>query len=102
MGGSTPAASYQNDVGTGVNSRPFGIPPLVTIIGLLVGFELFGILGAVLAVPVAAALGILIPEVAAALVAPTPLSDAGEASAGDVPREEPMEPPITRDLDPTR
>jgi predicted PurR-regulated permease PerM len=52
-----------------------GVPPLVTITGLLVGFELFGILGAVLAVPMAAALGILLPEIAGALASPTPLSE---------------------------
>lgn len=63
-----------------------GVPPLVTITGPLVGFEIFGILGAILAVPVAAALGILIPEVAGALAAATPLSD-GSGSFGGEPRE---------------
>lgn len=33
-----------------------GVPPLLVIIGLIVGLELFGFLGAILAVPVAAAL----------------------------------------------
>ncbi len=55
-----------------------GIPPPVTIVGLMVGYELLGVLGAILAVPVAAAFGLLIPEVVGALTAPTPLSDAGQ------------------------
>jgi predicted PurR-regulated permease PerM len=61
-----------------------GVPPLATIVGLLVGSELFGILGAILAVPVTAALGILIPEVAGALAAATPLS--GRSPSAEAPK----------------
>lgn len=63
-----------------------GVPPLVTIVGLMVGYELLGVLGAILAVPVAAALGLLIPEVVGALTAPAPLSDAGQPGQQDSPR----------------
>lgn len=64
-----------------------GIPPLVTITGLLIGYELLGVAGAILVLPAAAALGILIPEVIGALAAPTPLSQAGES---------PQEPQVER------
>lgn len=63
-----------------------GIPPLVTIVGLMVGYELLGVLGAILAVPVAAALGLLIPEVVGALAAPTPLSNMGQPAQEASPR----------------
>lgn len=50
--------------------RIVGVPPLLTIVGLIAGFELYGVLGAVLAVPVAVTLGILVPQLVAALTAP--------------------------------
>ncbi|MGH2406088.1 MAG: AI-2E family transporter [bacterium] len=68
-----------------------GIPPLVTITGMLVGFELLGILGAIMALPVAAALGILIPEVLAALAAPAPLSGTDEPPKGDASPRSPRD-----------
>jgi predicted PurR-regulated permease PerM len=78
--------------------RVVGVPPLVTIVGLMVGFELYGVLGAVLAVPVAAALGILVPHLAGALIdseplgaPPDPPSPAAPAAApaDRAPRREP-------------
>ena len=54
-----------------------GLSPLATIIGLIAGYELFGIAGALLAVPAVAALEILVPEMAAALASHAPLSDGG-------------------------
>lgn len=59
-----------------------GLSPLATIIGLIAGFELFGLAGALLAVPIIAALELLIPELAGALASHAPLSDGG-------PRAEP-------------
>jgi hypothetical protein len=55
-----------------------GLSPLATIIGLIAGYELFGIAGALLAVPTVAALEILVPEMAAALASHAPLSDGGQ------------------------
>lgn len=54
-----------------------GLSPLATIIGLIAGYELFGIVGALLAVPMVAALEILVPELATALASHAPLSDGG-------------------------
>jgi predicted PurR-regulated permease PerM len=42
-----------------VLGRAVGVPPLVVFLSVLAGAELFGILGALLAVPVAAALQVL-------------------------------------------
>lgn len=63
-----------------------GLSPLATIIGLIAGFELFGVAGALLAVPIIAALEILVPELAGALASHAPLSDGGPRPA---PAEEP-------------
>jgi predicted PurR-regulated permease PerM len=54
-----------------------GLSPLATIIGLIAGYELFGVAGALLAVPTVAALEILVPELATALASHAPLSDGG-------------------------
>ena len=46
-----------------VMKKAVGIPPIVTILSMLVGFELLGAVGAVLAVPVASILGIFIFDI---------------------------------------
>lgn len=48
-----------------IMSRAVGLSPLFTIIALLVGIKLLGIVGGLLAVPVAAALQVMVAEVAA-------------------------------------
>jgi predicted PurR-regulated permease PerM len=48
-----------------IMSRAVGLSPLFTIIALLVGIKLLGIVGGLLAVPVAAALQVIVAEVSA-------------------------------------
>jgi predicted PurR-regulated permease PerM len=48
-----------------IMSRAVGLSPLFTITALLVGFRLLGITGGLLAVPVAAALQVIVAEIAA-------------------------------------
>ena len=48
-----------------IMSRAVGLSPLLTIIALLAGIKLLGIIGGLLAVPVAAALQVIVAEVAA-------------------------------------
>ena len=62
-----------------------GLSPVTTIIGLIAGFQLFGIAGALLAVPMVTALEILVPELAAALSSHAPLSEG--ARPGDTARQ---------------
>jgi predicted PurR-regulated permease PerM len=42
--------------------KAVGLNPLVSIVSMLVGAKLFGILGALLAIPVATALSVIIKE----------------------------------------
>jgi len=48
-----------------IMGRAVGMPPLLIIVALLVGVDLLGILGALLAVPVAAALAVIASEIVA-------------------------------------
>jgi hypothetical protein len=50
----------------------------IVAVTILAGFELFGPAGAMVAVPTVAAIDILVPELAAALASPTPLSESVE------------------------
>jgi predicted PurR-regulated permease PerM len=52
-----------------IMSRAVGLSPLFTIIALLVGIKLLGIIGGLLAVPVAAALQVIVAEIAAEIQA---------------------------------
>lgn len=52
-----------------IMSRAVGLSPLLTIIALLTGIKLLGIVGGLLAVPVAAALQVIVAEVAAEIQA---------------------------------
>ena len=52
-----------------IMSRAVGLSPLFTIIALLVGIKLLGIVGGLLAVPVAAALQVIVAEIAAEIQA---------------------------------
>jgi len=45
-----------------VMKKAVGIPPLVTILAMLIGFEFLGVIGAVLAIPVASILGIFVSD----------------------------------------
>lgn len=63
-----------------VMEQVIGISPLATIFGVLAGAQLLGPLGALLAVPVVAAVQILIPELSAALF-PSALSASPASSA---------------------
>ena len=46
-----------------VMKKAIGIPPIVTILAMLVGFEFLGVIGAVLAIPIASILGIFIWDI---------------------------------------
>ncbi|HKX17978.1 MAG TPA: AI-2E family transporter [bacterium] len=50
-----------------IMSREVGLSPLVTLISLLVGIKLLGIIGGLLAIPLAAALQVIVAEVAEAI-----------------------------------
>jgi predicted PurR-regulated permease PerM len=52
-----------------IMSRAVGLSPLFTIIALLVGIKLLGIIGGLLAIPVAAALQVIVAEIAAEIQA---------------------------------
>jgi predicted PurR-regulated permease PerM len=54
-----------NIVAPKVMQKTVGINPLVSIVGVLVGLQLFGILGGLLAIPLATALMVIIKEVRA-------------------------------------
>lgn len=46
-------------------AKEVGINPLVTILGLIAGFKLGGVVGAILAVPVILLIEIIVEEIAA-------------------------------------
>lgn len=46
-----------------VMNKTVGVPPLVTIIGMLVGFQFLGVLGAIMAVPISSILSIFLFDI---------------------------------------
>ena len=54
-----------------VMSRAVELHPLAVLVALLVGGELLGVLGAVLAVPVTAAISVIVDEIRAERIAPS-------------------------------
>ncbi len=82
-----------------VMSRAVHIDPLVVIVAVLIGINLLGIIGAILAVPVAAglqvmAVGVLAPAIRQVTAADPPAAVA-EAPPEPTPSEGPDAPPVT-------
>jgi predicted PurR-regulated permease PerM len=81
-----------------------GLSPLATIIGLITGFELPGVAGALLAVPMVAALEIAVSELAASLGsgrrsrrAPAPRTSSGARPARGPAQRHEDQPPHEHD-----
>jgi len=55
-----------------IMGRAIGVPPILTLFALLAGIKLMGIIGGLIAVPVAAAIQVIVGEVVAALQPGTP------------------------------
>jgi len=69
-----------------VMSRAVELHPLAVLLALMVGGELMGVLGAVLAVPVTAAISVIVDEIRAERIAPS--VDAGDLVSDDLlPKE---------------
>ena len=70
-----------------IMSRAVGISPLLALVALLSGIELTGILGGLLAIPVAAALQVVVSEIARAIqpVAVVSATEAAPPGAGRTP-----------------
>jgi predicted PurR-regulated permease PerM len=79
-----------------VMSRAVNVDPLVVIVSVLVGINLLGIIGAILAVPVAAAVQILVLRVLAPAIRRAPNAPPAAATSETMPpvvNAEPEEPP---------
>jgi predicted PurR-regulated permease PerM len=72
-----------------IQARAVQLEPLIVLVSVLFGSTLFGVLGALLAIPVAAAIQITIREYQLQKVPAT----VGAVAAGDVPPPGPAEPP---------
>ncbi|HEY1389668.1 MAG TPA: AI-2E family transporter, partial [Ktedonobacterales bacterium] len=70
-----------------VMSRAVKINPLVVIVAVLIGLDLLGIVGAILAVPVAAAIQIIILRVLAPAIRRSSVSSVSSASSAPSPGE---------------
>ena len=72
-----------------IMSRAVGISPLLALVALLVGIKLAGILGGLLAIPVAAALQVVVSEVVRAIQPTTVATGAAAAGGADDRRTTP-------------
>ena len=70
-----------------IMSRVVGMSPILTLVALLTGLKLLGILGGLLAVPVAAALQVIVGEVVTVLLPSSSLEVPPNASAAAAPAE---------------
>lgn len=78
-----------------VMSRAVELHPLAVLLALMIGGELMGVLGAVLAVPVTAAISVIVDEIRAERLAPS--VDAEDIVSGDLlPKEGIAAPPAER------
>jgi predicted PurR-regulated permease PerM len=79
-----------------VMSRAVNVDPLLVIVSVLIGIDLLGIIGAILAVPIAAAAQILVVRVLAPAIRRTPAAPATSESAPTAMAAEPVEPSTPR------
>jgi predicted PurR-regulated permease PerM len=69
-----------------VMSRAVELHPLAVLLALMIGAELMGVLGAVLSVPVAAAISVIVEEIRAEQI--TPSTDTDDIDSHDLPATE--------------
>ena len=82
-----------------VMSRAVNVDPLLVIVSVLIGINLLGIIGAILAVPVAAAAQILVVRVLAPAIRRTPTTSGTAESAPSAANAPPLESSTPRMLD---